>query len=144
MDEVSREARESAKNLQDQRGDHMPAPQCILVLRLLERGGRAYNGGKQARLSVRKSEGGPKGREGGASSGDGADDLELEELMVLHGRGVVHDTVRMCIQAVRGMNGGGWLPHGTGSMHCLDGSKPCMEGQGMPSADLVAVHCDVP
>eukprot|EP00965_Chrysotila_dentata_P037558 1249355-Pleurochrysis_carterae.AAC.1 len=42
------------------------------------------------------------------------------------------------------MNGGGRLPHGTGFMHCSDGSKPCMEGQAMPSADLVAVHCDVP
>eukprot|EP00965_Chrysotila_dentata_P076592 2528738-Pleurochrysis_carterae.AAC.2 len=42
------------------------------------------------------------------------------------------------------MNGGGRLPHGTGSMHCSDGSKPCREGQGMPSADLVAVHCEVP
>eukprot|EP00965_Chrysotila_dentata_P048717 1616666-Pleurochrysis_carterae.AAC.1 len=77
----------------DEGGDHVPAPQRVLVLCLLERGGPAYDGGKQAlRLSVRESEGGSKGREGGAISGEGADDLELEELMVLRGRGVVHDT----------------------------------------------------
>eukprot|EP00965_Chrysotila_dentata_P133202 4405089-Pleurochrysis_carterae.AAC.1 len=39
------------------------------------------------------------------------------------------------------MNRRGRLPHRTGTMHDLDGSKPCMEGQGMPSANLVVVHC---
>eukprot|EP00965_Chrysotila_dentata_P096444 3187144-Pleurochrysis_carterae.AAC.1 len=42
------------------------------------------------------------------------------------------------------MNGAGRLPRGTSTMHCPNGSKPCMEGQGMPSADLVAVHCYIP
>eukprot|EP00965_Chrysotila_dentata_P259477 6213577-Pleurochrysis_carterae.AAC.1 len=55
----------------------MPAPQRVLVLRL-ERGGRAYDGGtKQARLSVCESKGGPKGGEGGATSGDGAQGLTI-------------------------------------------------------------------
>eukprot|EP00965_Chrysotila_dentata_P208752 6184882-Pleurochrysis_carterae.AAC.1 len=123
MDEVSRVACKAAQNLQDERGDYVPASQRVLVLCLLERGGRAYDGGKQARLSVRNSKGGPKGWEGGVTSGDGADNLKLKQLMVLCGRGVVHNTVRMCIQAVGRMNGGGQLPHGTatGTMDALSG-----------------------
>eukprot|EP00965_Chrysotila_dentata_P092490 3052411-Pleurochrysis_carterae.AAC.4 len=50
---------------------HVPAPQRVPVLRLIGHGGRAYDEGKQARLSVRNSEGGPKGGEGGATSGMG-------------------------------------------------------------------------
>eukprot|EP00965_Chrysotila_dentata_P247076 6207533-Pleurochrysis_carterae.AAC.3 len=30
---------------------------------------------------------------------------------------------------------------GTGTMHSPEGSKACVEGQGMSCADLVAVHC---
>eukprot|EP00965_Chrysotila_dentata_P245551 6206626-Pleurochrysis_carterae.AAC.2 len=42
------------------------------------------------------------------------------------------------------MNGGGRLPHDTGTMYFPDGSKPCMEAQGMSSAHLVAFHCYIP
>eukprot|EP00965_Chrysotila_dentata_P026098 865553-Pleurochrysis_carterae.AAC.5 len=39
--------------------------------------------------------GGSEGGARGTASGNGADNLELEELMVLCGRGVVHDTVKL-------------------------------------------------
>eukprot|EP00965_Chrysotila_dentata_P067888 2245935-Pleurochrysis_carterae.AAC.1 len=37
MDEVSSVAREAAQNLRDERGDHVPTPQRVLVLRRLPR-----------------------------------------------------------------------------------------------------------
>eukprot|EP00965_Chrysotila_dentata_P240469 6203738-Pleurochrysis_carterae.AAC.2 len=52
VNEVPSVAREAAKNLQDEWGDHEPAPQRVLVLRLLERKWQAYDGEKQARLCV--------------------------------------------------------------------------------------------
>eukprot|EP00965_Chrysotila_dentata_P043663 1451867-Pleurochrysis_carterae.AAC.1 len=36
MDEVSSVAREAVKDLQDEWGDHIPAPHCVLILLLLE------------------------------------------------------------------------------------------------------------
>eukprot|EP00965_Chrysotila_dentata_P066964 2216927-Pleurochrysis_carterae.AAC.2 len=92
-----------AKNLQDDLGDHVPALHA--VLHLLKHRGQACDGRKQAKLSICESKGGPKSGEGSTTSGDGAEDLELEKLMVLCGGGVMHDTVRTCIQAVGGMEG---------------------------------------
>eukprot|EP00965_Chrysotila_dentata_P085585 2823334-Pleurochrysis_carterae.AAC.2 len=79
--------------------------------------------------------------ERGANSRDGDGDIELEKLMVLFGCGVVHDTVRTSIQDVGGMDGRERLPHGIGTMHGPNGSKRCIKGQGVSSADLVAVYC---
>eukprot|EP00965_Chrysotila_dentata_P070114 2316037-Pleurochrysis_carterae.AAC.2 len=74
MDEVSSVARNATKNLQDhERGGHVPAPQRVLGLRLLERGGQAYDGGKQARLSrvFVKAKAAPRVRRGARPVGIG-------------------------------------------------------------------------
>eukprot|EP00965_Chrysotila_dentata_P232945 6199281-Pleurochrysis_carterae.AAC.1 len=92
MDEVSSVTRKATENLPDERGDHVPALPRVLILRPLERRGashRAYDGGKQAGLNVCEGEGGPKSDGGGTASGGLADELVLEKLMVLCGRGVM-------------------------------------------------------
>eukprot|EP00965_Chrysotila_dentata_P011797 387095-Pleurochrysis_carterae.AAC.1 len=88
------------------------------------------------------SERGTKSPEGVTASGDGADIFELKELMMLCGRGVMHDAIGTCIPkavVVGGVDGRRELPHGTGTMYGPDGGKPHMKGQGVSYADLVAV-----
>eukprot|EP00965_Chrysotila_dentata_P024686 818040-Pleurochrysis_carterae.AAC.2 len=96
MDEMPGVAREPIKDLKDERGDHVPAPQRVLVRRLLECWGRPYDGRKQTRLRVRKSKCGTNSREGGTAGRDGADDFELAELMVLCGGFELEQLMVLC------------------------------------------------
>eukprot|EP00965_Chrysotila_dentata_P154029 5090914-Pleurochrysis_carterae.AAC.1 len=81
MDEMPSVAREAAKNLQHEWVTTCPRHSASWYFACWNVGGRAADGGKQARVSFCEGDGGPKTGKGGVTSGDGADNLELEKLM---------------------------------------------------------------